>query len=62
LCSSSWRHFYRSRWRHGGAEGSVLCFALMVVIWFVFARMFPAVKYPDPAALGNEMLRRDAPH
>jgi hypothetical protein len=23
----------------------------MVVIWFVFAALFPVAKYPDPAAL-----------
>ena len=41
-------------WLSGGTvgpEGSVLCLALMVVIWFAFAALFPAVKYPDPAAV-----------
>lgn len=41
-------------WLSGGTvgpEGSVLCLALMLVIWFVFAALFPAAKYPDPAAL-----------
>lgn len=41
-------------WLSGGTvgpEGSVLCLVLMVVIWFVFAALFPAAKYPDPAAL-----------
>jgi membrane protease YdiL (CAAX protease family) len=50
-------------WLSGGTvgpEGSVLCLVLMVVIWFAFAAMFPAVKYPDPAALPDPSRPRSA--
>jgi uncharacterized protein len=50
-------------WLSGGTvgpEGSVLCLVLMLVIWFVFAALFPAAKYPDPAALPDPRRPRSA--
>ena len=41
-------------WLTGGSvgpEGSVLCLALLIVLWFVLAAIFREVKYPDPAAI-----------
>ena len=40
--------FHGSPWLTGGSvgpEGSVLCFLLVLVIWVVFARRYPQVKY-----------------
>jgi membrane protease YdiL (CAAX protease family) len=40
--------FHGPRWLTGGMvgpEGSVLCFVVIAVVWAVFARMYPEVKY-----------------
>jgi len=40
--------FHGSRWLTGGMvgpEGSVLCFVVIAVVWVVFAKMYPEVKY-----------------
>lgn len=45
LLSSS---FHGSRWITGGSagpEGSLLCFAVIAVLWAAFARVYPDVKY-----------------
>jgi membrane protease YdiL (CAAX protease family) len=41
-------------WLSGGTvgpEGSVLCPALIIALWFLIAAIFREVKYPDPAAI-----------
>jgi CAAX protease family protein len=43
--------FTGSAWLTGGTvgpEGSVFCTVLFVVLWFVFSRWLPQVKYPAP--------------
>jgi len=43
-------------WLTGGSvgpEGSGLCLALLIALWFVFAALFRDVKYPDPAAISD---------
>jgi uncharacterized protein len=47
LLSSS---FHGSRWLTGGSigpEGSVLLFVVLAVMWIVFDRMYPQVRYPS---------------
>ena len=49
LLSSS---FHGSRWLTGGSigpEGSVLLFVVLAVLWIVFDRLYPQVKYPARA-------------
>ena len=36
-------------WLSGGSvgpEGSALCFLLIVLLWIIFSRIYPAAKYP----------------
>jgi len=48
--------FVGNQWLTGGTvgpEGSVLCFALLVVLWVVFDRMHPTAKYTLSAPVGR---------
>jgi uncharacterized protein len=41
--------FHGPRWLTGGIvgpEGSVLCFVVIGIVWVVFARAYPEIKYP----------------
>jgi membrane protease YdiL (CAAX protease family) len=44
-----------------GPEGSILCFALLVVLWFLFAELFREPKYPNPAAIPDPRAARLRP-
>lgn len=51
-------------WLSGGTvgpEGSVLCFVLIIALWFVFAAVFREVKYPNPAAIPDPRRRQIQP-
>jgi len=51
-------------WLSGGTvgpEGSYLCFVLLVVLWFAFAKLFPETKYPNPAAIPDPRAPRFEP-
>lgn len=63
LLSSSLRG---ADWLSGGSvgpEGSVLCFAVIALVWIVFHRIYPQAKLPDdkslplPASAGSSSLR-----
>jgi uncharacterized protein len=41
-----------------GPEGSVLCFAVLLLCWILFQFWLPGAKYPNPAALGARPHRR----
>ena len=48
--------FHGPRWLTGGIvgpEGSVLCFLVIGILWIVFARAYPDVKYGPMAAAGR---------
>ncbi len=50
--------FHGSRWLTGGMvgpEGSILCFAVIAIVWAAFARAYPRVKYDLqwPQSYGN---------
>jgi uncharacterized protein len=48
-----------SRWLSGGAvgpEGSVLLFVLLGLLWVLFDRLYPEVKYPAAKALADSGL------
>ncbi len=52
--------FHGPRWLTGGIvgpEGSVLCFVVIGVVWMVFARVYPDVKYATD--LGHPSLKVD---
>lgn len=49
--------FHGPRWLTGGIvgpEGSVLCFVVIGIVWMVFARAYPEVKYPAVSGMGTD--------
>jgi membrane protease YdiL (CAAX protease family) len=52
--------FHGPNWLTGGSvgpEASVLTPVVLAAFWLVFSRRFPAVRYPNPASLGEKQPR-----